>query len=197
LIVAGLVLLGLIVGGGLWIRQRAEERRPRTCERCGAPLAEWETECTRCGLPEVHALGEEQEAAAPQDAEEASLDPDVFAKLPLEESLDKTFVLDEQSVVLVKEPKRPPRTYVLPLDKAFAVGRAKGPNTLVIADPTISAQHLRIVHKDGVFYLVDLNSTNGTLLNGERIRARKLHPGDVVRAGEVELEFRTQLRSRG
>lgn len=197
LLATGLVLVGLVLGVGLWLHQRAEERRQRFCERCGAPLDEWETECTRCGLPEVHALGREQEAATPQDAEEASLDPDVFAKLPLEEALDKTFVLDEQAVVVVREPKRSPRTYVLPFDKAFAVGRAKAPNTVCINDPTISAQHFRIVHKDGAFYLVDLDSTNGTLLNGERVRARKLHAGDVIRAGAVELEFRTQYRPQG
>lgn len=196
LLVIGIVALaGLVLGVALWLRQRAEERR-RVCERCGAPLAEWEEECSRCRLPEVHALSETQIAAGAADAPETVLDPDVFAKEPLQERLDRTTVLDEQAVVVVKEPRKVPRTFVLPLDKAFALGRAGGPNTVAIPDPTVSGQHLKIVCKDGVFYVVDLGSTNGTLVNGERIKSAKLHAGDVIRAGEVELEFRVQYRSR-
>lgn len=194
-------MLGLVavaslgVAVALWLRQRAAARR-RVCERCGAVLAEWELECARCRLPEAHAVGESQEAASAAELDEAPLDPEVFSKAPLEERLDRTTVLDEQAVVVVKEPRRVPRTFVLPLDKAFALGRASGPNTVTIADPTVSGQHLKIVHRDGVFYVVDLDSTNGTLLNGERVRSARLRPGDVIRAGEVELEFRLQYRSR-
>lgn len=196
LVAVGVVaLLGFAIGVALWLRQRAEERR-RRCERCGAPLAEWEVECARCALPEAHALSETGAATA-AEAPETVLDPEVFAKQPLEERLDRTFVLDEQAVVVVKEPRKVPRTFVLPLDKAFAVGRAQGPNTVAIADPTVSGQHFKIVHKDGAFYVVDLGSTNGTRVNGVRVRSAQLKPGDVIRAGEVELEFRLQLRSRG
>ncbi|MEP0773627.1 MAG: FHA domain-containing protein [Acidobacteriota bacterium] len=197
LVAVGVVaLLGLAIGVALWLRQRAEERR-RRCERCGAPLAEWEVECARCALPEAHALSETAGAATAAEAPETVLDPEVFAKQPLQERLDRTFVLDEQAVVVVKEPRKVPRTFVLPLDKAFALGRAQGPNTVAIADPTVSGQHLKIVHKDGAFFLVDLGSTNGTRVNGVRVRSAQLKPGDVIRAGEVELEFRLQLRSRG
>lgn len=195
LIVGVVALAGLALGVALWLRQRAEERR-RFCERCGAPLADWEVECSRCRLPEVHALSETQIAASAADAPETALDPDVFAKQPLDERLDRTTVLDEQAVVVVKEPRKVPRTFVLPLDKAFALGRASGPNTVAIADPTVSGQHLKIVCKEGAFYVVDLGSTNGTLVNGERVKSAKLHAGDVIRAGEVELEFRVQYRSR-
>jgi hypothetical protein len=186
---------GLALVVALWLRQRAEERQ-RRCERCGAPLAEWELECARCQLPEVHALSETQMAASAAEVPETVLDPEVFAKQPLDERLDRTTVLDEQAVVVIKEPRKVPRTFVLPLDKAFALGRAHGPNTVAIADPTVSGQHLKIVQKDGAFYVVDLGSTNGTLVNGERVRSAKLHAGDVIRAGEVELEFRLQYRSR-
>lgn len=197
LVALGLVaLLGVAIGVALWLRQRAEERR-RACERCGAPLAEWEVECSRCQLPEAHALSEAAGAATPAEALETVLDPEVFAKQPLEERLDRTTVLDEQAVVVVREPRKVPRTFVLPLDKAFALGRAQGPNTVAIADPTVSGQHLKIVHKDGAFYVVDLDSTNGTRVNGVRVRSVQLNPGDVIRAGEVELDFRLQLRSRG
>ncbi len=195
LAIGAVALAGLVLGIALWLRQRAEERQ-RRCERCGAPLAEWEVECARCQLPEVHALSETQVAASAADAPETILDPDVFAKQPLDERLDRTTVLDEQAVVVIKEPRKVPRTFVLPLDKAFALGRARGPNTVAIGDPTVSGQHLKIVCKDGAFYVVDLGSTNGTLVNGERVRSAKLHAGDVIRAGEVELEFRVQYRSR-
>ncbi len=195
LVIGVVALAGLALGVALWLRQRAEERR-RQRERCGAPLAEWEVERSRCRLPEVHALSKTQIVASAADAPETALDPDVFAKQPLDERPDRTTVLDEQAVVVVKEPRKVPRTFVLPLDKAFALGRASGPNTVALADPTVSGQHLKGVCKEGAFYVVDLGSTNGTLVNGERVRSAKLHAGDVIRAGEVELEFRVQYRSR-
>jgi pSer/pThr/pTyr-binding forkhead associated (FHA) protein len=70
------------------------------------------------------------------------------------------------------------------------IGRAKD-NTIALAgDEFASAHHARIeAGRDGVWVL-DLNSTNGTFVNGARLDGRrKLREGDVVQIGDTELRF--------
>ena len=68
------------------------------------------------------------------------------------------------------------------------VGRG-GQNDLVLeGDEFASARHARIeVRGDGA-WVQDLDSTNGTYVNGARVAgAQRLDPGDVVRVGETDL----------
>jgi DNA-binding NtrC family response regulator len=68
------------------------------------------------------------------------------------------------------------------------VGKASE-NDLVIADETVSRVHFEIV-RDGKGYLVrDLNSTNGTFLDGAEIKEAYIRAGSVVGAGAIELKF--------
>ena len=46
-----------------------------------------------------------------------------------------------------------------------------------------------IVCEGGRFLLRDLNSTNGTLVNGNPVAEMDLHAGDVIEMGEIQLEF--------
>jgi pSer/pThr/pTyr-binding forkhead associated (FHA) protein len=60
-------------------------------------------------------------------------------------------------------------------------------NDFRIEHPTISSVHCEIVlHADGVL-LRDLESTNGTFVNDEKVREVQLAPGQTVRLGDVEL----------
>lgn len=65
-------------------------------------------------------------------------------------------------------------------------------NDIVIADDYASSRHARIERQgDGRFWLVDVGSSNGTLLNGQRIRENDtipLDPGDVIGVGKVQLK---------
>jgi pSer/pThr/pTyr-binding forkhead associated (FHA) protein len=65
-------------------------------------------------------------------------------------------------------------------------------NDIVIADSYASSRHARVeLQSDGYFYLVDVGSSNGTLLNGQRVRANDsipLDPGDVISIGKVQLK---------
>jgi DNA-binding NtrC family response regulator len=68
------------------------------------------------------------------------------------------------------------------------IGKATD-NDLVISDETVSRNHFEIV-RDGKGYLVrDLQSTNGTFLDGAEIKEAYLRAGSVVGAGAVELKF--------
>jgi pSer/pThr/pTyr-binding forkhead associated (FHA) protein len=134
-----------------------------------------------------------EEAASP----ESLLDPEVFAKAPLPDELDRTVALDEQPVLVTRQPGQPTRTYVLPKEQVFAVGRAPGVNTLLVSDPTVSGQHFKLVPKDGDYYVVDLQTTNGTTVNGTPVRAAKLTPGDVIRVGTLEFVYEMKLQRVG
>ena len=81
--------------------------------------------------------------------------------------------------------------HVFPLRSITTIGRDLT-NDIVIVDGYTSAQHARIERQgDGRFWLVDMDSSNGTRLNGQTIRAQTaipLDPGDVVAIGKVELK---------
>jgi pSer/pThr/pTyr-binding forkhead associated (FHA) protein len=70
------------------------------------------------------------------------------------------------------------------------IGRS-GENTIALdGDEFASGRHARVESaRDGV-WIIDLGSTNGTFVNGERIDGRRrLHEGDVVQVGDTELRF--------
>ena len=73
---------------------------------------------------------------------------------------------------------------------AVTFGRAQDNTAALPSDDYASAHHARVeATRDGV-WLLDLGSTNGTWVNGERMDGRhKLRDGDVVRIGETELRF--------
>jgi hypothetical protein len=59
-----------------------------------------------------------------------------------------------------------------------------------IEDRYASGLHARIYHQRGHFYLEDLKSTNGTLLNDTELAGEaELVPGDVIRIGDTEFRF--------
>ena len=60
-----------------------------------------------------------------------------------------------------------------------------------VLDTFASQMHARIFELDGVTYLEDLDSTNGTLLNETPVAGTSpVKPGDVVRIGNTVLELR-------
>ena len=66
------------------------------------------------------------------------------------------------------------------------IGRSPG-NTLVIDSPDISRRHARFEYSSGQVRIYDLNSTNGTRVNGEAIRVSDIFPGDTITLGSQEL----------
>lgn len=75
------------------------------------------------------------------------------------------------------------------IDDAITLGR-HGDNNIVIKDPFISKRHFQIMEDEGDYYLEDLNSANGTYLNGDKIfDVVKLNDGDIIRVGQIEFLF--------
>ncbi len=71
-------------------------------------------------------------------------------------------------------------------------------NDIVLPDPSISTSHAKLQRREGVWMLVDLDSTNGTFVEGERVRGEApLGPGAIVRLGDVQLLFEPADEKQG
>jgi hypothetical protein len=97
-------------------------------------------------------------------------------------------VLAEPSADLLIGDGGEERTYPLQ-NSVVTIGRALD-NDLVVEDPAVSRHHAEIRRQYGRYYLADLQSTNGTWVNGRRVEGCFLADGDVVRVGNVELVLR-------
>ena len=76
-------------------------------------------------------------------------------------------------------------------DTRLTVGRDNS-NQVQIGDATVSKKHCVIEAVNGNFELVDLDSHNGTFVNGIPVKRRSLAHGDVIRVGTSELLFLTR-----
>ncbi len=79
------------------------------------------------------------------------------------------------------------RTFEVNVDRV-TVGRVEE-NTFQIADASVSSRHAEILLQGSSLLVRDLNSTNGTFINGEKISEGVLNPGQVLRFGQVELKI--------
>ena len=69
------------------------------------------------------------------------------------------------------------------------IGRADY-NDVVLPDESVSTSHAKLQRREGVWVLVDLDSTNGTFIDGDQIKGEApLAPGSTVRFGEISLVF--------
>jgi len=77
---------------------------------------------------------------------------------------------------------------VYPIDGQIQVGRSDE-SDIFLVDPSVSRKHAVIDVDAGWPMVHDLESTNGTFVNGERIETRRLSPGDLVAFGKTELRL--------
>jgi dienelactone hydrolase len=82
------------------------------------------------------------------------------------------------------------RIVALP-SEMVTVGRAPD-NDIVVGDPATSGHHGRIEVRLGSFWLSDLGSTNGTLVNGEPVIEKQLSDGDLIAIGQNTIRFTLQ-----
>lgn len=70
----------------------------------------------------------------------------------------------------------------------ICLGRAKD-NDIKLADNSVSPYHARIFTYFNTTYIEDLDSANGTFLNGKKIYKHIIHPGDVIRLGLLDIKI--------
>ena len=81
------------------------------------------------------------------------------------------------------------RTQELKAEKT-TIGRVED-NTFQIAEPSVSSHHCEVVLKGNEVLVRDLNSTNGTFINGEKITESIIKPGQILRLGQIEMRLET------
>ena len=80
------------------------------------------------------------------------------------------------------------KTY--PLDGELTIGRG-GQCVLVLDDAYASTVHARLFNRDGMVFVEDMGSTNGTYLNRQKVTSpTELQRGDKVKIGKTVLEMR-------
>ncbi len=93
-------------------------------------------------------------------------------------------------LVVERSPVRTPRVGErIVLRATNAIGRDAG-NDVPLADEAASARHAMLELRDGEWWIEDLGSTNGTLVNGVRIgKPERLRSGDVLDVGRVTMRL--------
>ena len=91
--------------------------------------------------------------------------------------------LEPETMTLALEGK----THELTTPRAV-LGRSKDCE-IQLADPNASRRHAEVRLEDDAYWLIDLDSTNGTELNGKRVDRGKLAVGDRITIGETEIVF--------
>jgi transcriptional regulator with GAF, ATPase, and Fis domain len=76
-----------------------------------------------------------------------------------------------------------------PMGGRLRIGKASD-NDLVLSDDTVSRHHCELIRSPEGIHIRDLDSTNGTRVDGTRIREATVQPGSVVKVGEVEISLR-------
>ena len=82
------------------------------------------------------------------------------------------------------------------LPTPVTIGREEG-NVLRLNDERVSRFHAKVQVDNGEIILTDLESTNGTRVNGNVVQIRRLRPGDRVGVGRSLLLFGTERGDRG
>jgi hypothetical protein len=92
-----------------------------------------------------------------------------------------------RALLLLETPEGP---HPIPLESTFlTIGRGLN-NDIILEDTRVSRHHAQLRYKNRRFWVTDLNSTNGSYINGERISEADLRTGDVLSLGGLELTFR-------
>ncbi len=99
------------------------------------------------------------------------------------------FASQEYHLVLVSGPDAGKSFSV---KEALRIGKAPD-NDIVLDHPTVSRNHLVVRRQGDVFTVQDLDSTNGTFVDGAQVREAYLRAGALLEVGDVQLRFQPQL----
>jgi RsiW-degrading membrane proteinase PrsW (M82 family) len=194
------ILVAVMAGLFFWVRSRIKfhtETSPhregtllmplwRYCQECGARGTAG-MRCTKCGgfIPEPEELQLCPVCSTPQrPGAKFCSHCGANIKLPARENL-----ATRPHFVSVTPEGQERIAYILN-DNEIMIGRTLN-NGFVIEHPSVSKRHARIVIEDNDYALYDLGSSNGTFVNGKRIKETKLQDGCEVRFGRAHYVYRS------
>ena len=85
---------------------------------------------------------------------------------------------------------------LFPVREIATVGRAPDSH-IVVSERSVSRHHARIFFESGHYWLKDLDSANGTKLNGKKVKLQMLSDKDEIAFGETKAVFRTNANPLG
>lgn len=144
---------------------------------------------------EDYRMSMQQEMLGYAVAEETAYSVDTHVENE-EEEYGRTIYIEEKELM---EPEKfrlfaSDGSLIMTLERSMvSIGKKKEEVDLALEDNSVSRLHARIILEQGVAYLEDLNSTNGTFKNGLRLRPyekRRLDRGDEIKCGKVVMIFR-------
>lgn len=145
-----------------------------TCKQCGQENPPDAKFCSRCGTRLASSEAERTLSFSPVEAEEeeaavSAEPPEEGALLAVQKgpNVGESFALSKRETSLGRDPK----------------------SDIFLNDITVSRKHATIALKDGVFFLADASSLNGTYLNSKRIEVEALKHRDEIQIGKFKLIF--------
>lgn len=97
------------------------------------------------------------------------------------------------SILTIEAPDGSKQRMRLRQEEATIFGRSRG--DIILPDTEISSTHCQIYYSDGHHYILDMNSTNGTYVNGVRIIKCKLRNNDIITLGQSSILFQRRKKS--
>ena len=199
-----IILVAVMAGLFFWVRSRIKfhtETSPhregtllmplwRYCQECGARGTAG-MRCTKCGgfIPEPEELQLCPVCSTPQrPGAKFCSHCGANIKLPARENL----VTRPHFVSVTPEGQE--RIAFILNGSEILIGRTLN-NAFVIEHPSVSKRHARIVIEDNNYALHDLGSSNGTFVNGKRIKETMLQDGCEVRFGRAHYVYRSSHKN--
>ena len=94
-----------------------------------------------------------------------------------------------QRVQLLVHPNQPQQRELIFEQDIITIGTREDNDVVLATDDTISRYHCQILQEDERYLLIDRNSTNGTHINGVRVREAYLSPGATIAVGNTHIRF--------
>jgi pSer/pThr/pTyr-binding forkhead associated (FHA) protein len=83
-----------------------------------------------------------------------------------------------------------PNTRFPVMNGTTSIGRSAASDIVLKSDDYVSGQHARLTRHGGLLYVEDIDSTNGTYINGRKaVGATPLRSGDRVRVGSTTFRY--------
>lgn len=195
------LLIAVMAALFFWVRSRIKFHSDTSPHREGTLYMPLRCYCQECGLMGTAGTRCAECGALITEPEELNLCPicsiaqrpgAVFCsrcganvKLPAKENLDTRPHFVSVSTLGVER-----IAYILN-EAEVSVGRTLN-NSFVIEHPSVSKRHAKLMAMEDAYTLYDLESSNGTFVNGKRVKETKLADGCAVRFGRAQFVYRAQ-----
>ncbi len=195
------LLIAMMIGLFFWVRSRIKFHTDTSPHREGTLLLPTGRYCQECGAKGTAGMRCPKCGAFVPEPEELELCPicttpqrpgakfcskcGANIKLPAKENLDT-----RPHFVSITPDGEERIAYILN-ENEILIGRTLN-NAFVIEHPSVSKRHARILAENDEYALYDLESSNGTFVNGKRITETRLEDGCEVRFGRAHFVYRAQ-----